>query len=77
MPCHVGPTGHVAAGRQAGCLPLAVGVHVDRILRDANPADLSAQTPFQLETVLNLKTPKAPDRDAPQSLLVAADEVIE
>ena len=77
MPCHVGPAGHSAAGGKLGVCPRQSASDVDLILRDANPVDLSARTPFKLETVLNLKIPKAPDRDAPQALLVVADEVIE
>ena len=39
--------------------------YVDRILRGANPADLPVQAPTKYETVLNLKTAKAPGFDVP------------
>jgi putative ABC transport system substrate-binding protein len=51
--------------------------YVDRILRGAKPADLPVQAPVKYETLLNLKTAKALGLTVSQSLLVAADEVIE
>jgi putative tryptophan/tyrosine transport system substrate-binding protein len=51
--------------------------YVDRILKGALPAELPVQAPSRFELIVNLKTAKALDLDAPLHLQQLADEVIE
>lgn len=53
------------------------GAYVARILQGEKPGDLPVQAPSLFELGINLRTAKVMGLTMPQSLLVAADEVVE
>jgi len=69
--------GLMSYGPNLAYLYQQAGAYAGRILKGAKTTDLPVQQAVKLELVINLRTAKALDITVPQSMLVAADEVIE
>jgi putative ABC transport system substrate-binding protein len=54
-----------------------LGAYAGKVLRGAKPNDLPVQRPTKFELIINTKTAKTLGLVVPQSILVAADELIE
>jgi putative tryptophan/tyrosine transport system substrate-binding protein len=69
--------GLIAYGIDYADLYRRAAVYVDRILRGTEAGSLPVQRPTKFELAINLKTAKKLGLTVPQSLLIAADELIE
>ena len=58
-------------------LYLRAASFVDKIFREAKPAELPIEQPTKFELAINLKTAKALGLAVPPTLIALADEVIE
>jgi len=50
---------------------------IDRIFKGAKPGEIPVEQPVKFELVINLKAAQALGITLPQSMLVAADEVLD
>ena len=64
-------------GTNIGDMFRQVGAYTARVLKGEKPADLPVYQAVKFEFVINLRTARSLKLAVPQSMLVAADEVIE
>lgn len=69
--------GLIAYGPTLAGLYRGIASYIDKILRGTQPRDLPIQAPTTYELVINLRTAKTLGLPIPQTILAAADEVIE
>ena len=69
--------GFLSYGPDLNALARRAAVHVDKILKGANPSELAVEQPTRFELVVNLKTARLLGMTIPASLLSRADQIIE
>jgi putative ABC transport system substrate-binding protein len=69
--------GLMSYGVNLSDLARRTAVHVDKILKGANPADLPVEQPTKFELVINLKSAKELGLTISRDFLLVADDVIE
>lgn len=69
--------GLISYGPTAKGLHRGLAAYIDRLLRGTQPRDLPVQAPTTYSLIVNLRTARGLDLLIPQTILAAADEVIE